>query len=122
MTKTVAEFVQGLSAYPGLGGGFLTAQIAADVKAFGALKDAPDALTFAASGPGSREGMNFLLGRKADAALRERDWYLRLAELHALITPIYQANGLPIPDFQDLQNQLCEFSKYWSIKSGLKTR
>jgi hypothetical protein len=68
--------------------------------------------------------MNFLLGRKADAAWQKsgKDWRRRLAELHALIIPIYQEKGLPIPDYQDLQNQLCEFHKYWSIKTGLKTR
>jgi hypothetical protein len=122
-TKTVAEFVEGLRAYPGVGG-FLAAQIAADVKHFGALRDAPDVFTFALSGPGSRMGMNFLLKRKADAPWRkdDRDWYQRLAELHALVTEEYPKRGLPIPDFQDLQNQLCEFSKYWSLKTGLKTR
>jgi hypothetical protein len=54
--------------------------------------------------------------------MREREWYLRLAELHALITPLYQQRGLPIPDFQDLQHQLCEYHKYASIRRGLKQR
>jgi RecA-family ATPase len=54
--------------------------------------------------------------------MRERDWYMRLTELHALIVPMYQARGLPIPDFQDLQHQLCEYHKYAQIKRGLKTR
>jgi hypothetical protein len=54
--------------------------------------------------------------------MREREWYRHLAELHALIVPLYQARGLPIPDFQDLQHQLCEYGKYAQIKRGLKQR
>jgi hypothetical protein len=54
--------------------------------------------------------------------MRERDWYQRLAELHTLIVPRYQALGLPIPDYQDLQHQICEYHKYAQIKRGLKTR
>jgi RecA-family ATPase len=54
--------------------------------------------------------------------MRERDWYLRLAELHALVTPLYQERGLSIPDFQDLQHQLCEYHKYAQIRRGLKQR
>jgi DNA polymerase I-like protein with 3'-5' exonuclease and polymerase domains len=121
---TVAEFTQGLRAYPGMGDGFLVAQVAADTKAFdAALKAAPDVDTFAVSGPGSRIGMNFLLGRKPDAAWRknDRDWYPRLAELHAIVTPRYTTLGLSVPDHQDLQNQLCEFSKYFAVKTGIRT-
>jgi DNA polymerase I-like protein with 3'-5' exonuclease and polymerase domains len=121
---TVAEFTRGLQAYPGMGKGFLAAQVAADTKRVEPLLSASDALTFALSGPGSREGMNYLLGRKADAAWRknDRDWYPRLAELHAIIIPIYQDKGLPVPDHADLQNQTCEWSKYASISSGAKLR
>jgi hypothetical protein len=120
----VAEFAQGLRAYPGMGDGFLAAQVVADTKPFSALRDAPDFLTFAVSGNGSRPGMNNVLGRPTNASWRknDRDWYQRLCELHAIITPIYQEKGLPIPDYQDLQNQLCEFSKWWAMHSGEKQR
>jgi hypothetical protein len=120
----VAEFAQGLRTYPGMGDGFLVAQAAADAKPFSALRDASDFQTFAISGNGSRPGMNNVLGRPTNASWRknDRDWYERLAELCALTAPIYQERGLPIPDFQDLQNQLCEFSKWWAIHSGEKRR
>src|SRR5262249_24142791 len=67
---------------------------------------------------------NFVLGRDANAPWRkdDRDWYPRLSELHAIITPRYQALGLPVPDYQDLQNQLCEFAKYFEFSSGAKTK
>ena len=119
---TVAEFTQGLQTYPGMGDGFLAAQVAADTKRVEPLKSATDAETFALSGPGSRIGMNYLLGRERDATWRknDRDWYPQLAELHAIITPIYQNKGLPIPDFADLQNQLCERHKHVDVCSGVR--
>jgi DNA polymerase I-like protein with 3'-5' exonuclease and polymerase domains len=120
---TLALFTQNLRTYPGLGEGFLVAQVVADTKRVEPLLSAPDFQTFALSGPGSRIGMNFVLGRKAEASWRknDRDWYQRLAELHALITPRYVTLDLPVPDYQDLQNQLCEFAKYFALSTGLRT-
>jgi hypothetical protein len=106
----------------GLGDGFLVAQVTADTKRVEPLLSAPDVQTFALSGPGSRIGMNFVLGRKAEASWRknDRDWYQRLAELHALIAPRYATLDLPVPNYQDLQNQLCEFAKYFAVSTGLR--
>jgi DNA polymerase len=120
----VADFTDRLRRYPGLGGGFLAAQVASDAKQVEPLASAADHATFALSGPGSRLGLNYLLGRSADAAWRadDTDWYPRLSELHQLIVPRYLELRLPIPDYQDTQNQLCEFSKYWAIRSGDKGR
>jgi hypothetical protein len=117
----IAEFVQKLQAYPTIGQ-FLAWQIAADVKPFSALRDAPDYQTAAGSGPGSLIGMNLLMGRSEKASWRERDWYLRLAELFTLIEPIYRERGLPIPDFQDLQHQVCEAHKFFQMYLSIKTR
>jgi DNA polymerase I-like protein with 3'-5' exonuclease and polymerase domains len=62
----VAQFVQGLEAYPGIGQ-FLAWQIAADTKPFSALRDAPDFHTAAGSGPGSQLGMDSIMERKTNA-------------------------------------------------------
>ena len=120
----VAEFAEGLRSYAGLGDGFLAAQVVADTKPFGALHEAADYQSFALSGNGSRAGLNNVMGRPTDASWRknDRDWYQRLTELCALTAPIYQDKGLPPSDFQDEQNRLCEFSKWWAIHSGEKQR
>jgi DNA polymerase I-like protein with 3'-5' exonuclease and polymerase domains len=62
----VAQFVQGLQPYPGIGQ-FLAWQIAADTKPFSALRSAPDFNTAAGSGPGSLIGINLLMGRSPNA-------------------------------------------------------
>jgi RecA-family ATPase len=119
---TVAEFVKRMEPYPVMGGGFILAQVVADTKRVWPLSEAPDAFTFALSGPGSRIGLNYVIGHEGKAKWQEHEWYQQLSELHAIITPIYTERGLPIPDFQDTQNQLCEFHKYYSIVVGDKER
>jgi hypothetical protein len=119
---TLEQFSTNLRTFPNMGKGFLAAQVVADVKPFSPLKNAPDFTTFALKGPGSEPGLNYVLGQPRDMKWRERNWHRRLAELHALITPVYQERSLPIPDFQDLQNQLCEFHKFWDIKTGVRKR
>jgi DNA polymerase I-like protein with 3'-5' exonuclease and polymerase domains len=120
----VAEFAEGLRSYAGLGDGFLAAQVVADTKPFGVLREAADYQSFALSGNGSRAGLNNVMGRPTDASWRknDRDWYQRLTELDALTAPRFATAGLPPADFQDLQNRLCEFSKWWAIHSGEKQR
>jgi DNA polymerase I-like protein with 3'-5' exonuclease and polymerase domains len=119
---TVEAFYQGLCTYPGMGNGFLSAQVCADIKPFSALREAPDFLTFVKPGPGSEPGLNYLLGRPVTATWRERDFCLRLAELHALAEPRLQERGLPPCDMQDKQHRVCEFRKFWQFKSGAKQR
>jgi len=120
---TLADFTDGLRRYPGIDG-FIAGQVVADVKQVEPLKSAPDHTTFALSGPGSRKGMNFLLGREANVHWQrdDRDWYQRLSELHAIVEPRLQALGLSPADYQDTQNRLCEFSKYFECSSGAKTK
>jgi hypothetical protein len=62
----VAQFVQNLQPYPGIGQ-FLAWQIAADTKPFSALRSAPDFNTAAGSGPGSLIGMRLIMGRLSNA-------------------------------------------------------
>jgi hypothetical protein len=62
----VVQFVQGLESYPGIGQ-FLAWQIAADTKSFSALRAAVDFNTAAGSGPGSRLGMELIMGHTRNA-------------------------------------------------------
>jgi hypothetical protein len=99
-------------------GDFYTAQVVADVKYIGLLPHVRDWWTFAASGPGSRRGLNRVLGRPANTVWMEKDWF---KELHALRNAIIPALGeavIPRMHAQDLQNCLCEFDKYERIRLG----
>jgi 5-hmdU DNA kinase, helical domain len=92
---------------------FMAAQVVADTKYVEPLRNARDWWTFAAPGPGSKRGLNRVLGRPVDAPWRDDDaWRLALARLHEMIAPDLERIGVGRLCAQDLQNCLCEFDKY----------
>ena len=99
-------------------GSFIAGQVIADAKYAGAMKNAPDWWTFAASGPGSRRGLNRVLENPVDRPWKEAAWRSTLAELQAEIDPRIEAAYMPLLHAQDLQNCLCEFDKYERVRLG----
>lgn len=105
------------TSYNGLGS-FLAAQVIADLKYIDAcpLRNASDWYWFAASGPGSRRGLNRVMGRDPNAPWKEEKWRSELSWLRDQIIP-----KLPMDlqlHAQDLQNCLCEFDKYERARLG----
>src|SRR5262249_55290761 len=98
-------------------GDFLAAQVIADLKFVRPLRDAPDFMTFVVSGPGSRRGLNEVLGRPPNTPWRsEAAWHAEFKKLHeAVIRPEAARRGIDL-SAPDGQNGLCEFSKFikWS--------
>ena len=99
-------------------GSFMAAQIVADMKYVEPLRRANDWMTFAASGPGSKRGLNRVLGRPVQTRWDEHDWRVRLRELQMDITPELQRIDLGDLHAQDLQNCLCELDKYLRAQLG----
>lgn len=95
---------QALLSVDGLGT-FLAAQIVADLKNDRYLADAPDFDTFSSMGPGSKKGLDHIFGRGTTNSNYERSMSL----LEEALPPEIKAMNL---HRQDLQNCLCEFSKY----------
>lgn len=96
-------------------GSFTAGQIIADTKHHTqALLDAPDWHTWAASGPGSRRGLNRLHERELNAPWREDQWLAYLGDLRAWAN---NKHGLGL-DAQNTQNTLCEFDKYMRVTLG----
>lgn len=107
---TLRTFCDRLSARQGLGT-FMAGQVVADVK-WATLQEAEDWATFAVPGPGSKRGLNIVCGRDPEAPWREAEWYSALVAL-MLSTNKKLARTLPRKlDAQNVQNCLCEFSKY----------
>jgi len=120
---TLAEFHARLMQFDGMGS-FMAAQVIADTKHVFAdpLDDAPDWHSWAASGPGSRRGMNRLYGLDTDAPWRESVW---LNCMQTELQPaINKMRNKSIPclkeplDAQNIQNCLCEFDKYMRTLNG----
>lgn len=99
---SVAEFLQKGHGW----GSFTAAQVVADLKYAESWVDASDWYTFALSGPGSRRGMAIVAGKEARS---EQEWYIWLMELQELFNARWHFAPLHA---QDLQNTLCEYSKY----------
>lgn len=118
--ETLASFHKRLGARHGFGGGFMTAQIVADLKYVEPLRSAADWMTFAASGPGSRPGLNRLLGRDKDAPWNEAAWRREFDRLREAIQPDLADIGLGDLHAQDLQSCLCEYAKFEHIREGGK--
>lgn len=110
---------------------FMAAQVVADLKYFppyyardldlpraAGAGGADDWWTFAASGPGSRRGLNRVLDRPADAPWREAAWRVTLTDLHKAILPLLPFTIGSRLTTQDLQNCLCEADKWWRAKEG----
>lgn len=105
-----------LGQFQGLGS-FLAAQVVADLKYVEPLKSASDWHTFAASGPGSRRGLNRILGRSVKSPWSEDDWRQKLNKLQVATAVHLRRAGIEL-HAQDLQSALCEMDKYERARLG----
>lgn len=105
-----------LTGFQGMGS-FTAAQVVADVKYTPAYRAAEDWHTFAASGPGSRRGLNRVVGNAPDVPWPEQAWR---RELTVLRTEVLKKLPKYLKDLhaQDIQNCLCEFDKYERARTG----
>lgn len=101
--------------YEGVGS-FMAAQIVCDFKQVPRFKKAPDWWTFAASGPGSRRGLNRVLGRGVNSSWSESEWRYQHARLCTGLNILWNRfAGKPLCA-QDCQSALCEFDKYERVR------
>lgn len=95
-------------------GSFMAAQVIADLKYAHPSRWA-DFHTFAASGPGSRRGLNRVCEHDVNAPWREDHWRAMLKALRDSTNLRLKMEPLTA---QDIQNCLCEFDKYERARLG----
>ncbi len=100
-------------------GSFMTAQLVADLKYLPFMLDTEDWWTWAAPGPGSMRGLNAVLDRPMMQGWNAKEWLVELHILQEITNPILKDHGIAPLHAQDLQNTLCEFSKYEKTRLGL---
>jgi 5-hmdU DNA kinase-like protein len=93
---------------------FMAAQVVADLK-YAYPQKWTDFATFAASGPGSKRGLNRVLGNDKNAPMSEAAFRATLAQLRDSVNARFK--GEPITA-QDIQNCLCEYDKYCRVAEG----
>lgn len=114
---TLESFHRRLAAQEGIGS-FLAAQVVADTKHHGHLKNARDWWGWAAMGEGSRRGLNRVFDRpykqRMTPQIWQRDFDMLWREVNKVI--LNGHTNLLMIDAQDLQNCLCEFDKYERVR------
>ncbi|MCK1409545.1 nucleotide kinase domain-containing protein [Bradyrhizobium sp. 76] len=108
---TLAAYCARLMEFDGVGS-FLAAQVVADLKYVEPLRSAEDWTSFVISGPGSRRGLNRIMGNPTDAHWTEPAWRRAFSQFEVAIRPELKRLGLGDLHCQDLQNCLCEIDKY----------
>ena len=99
-------------------GSFLAGQVVVDTSQYGLLSDAPDRFRWCVIGPGSRQGLNILMGRPLKAPWSEKDFQEKVNELQDIVNE--RLKFKPPLIASDIQNCLCEASKYWKAKQGIQ--
>lgn len=95
-------------------GQFMAYQAVVDMRFTALLRDAPDAATWAAAGPGTIRGLNRLHGRVTDYRLSQGQ---ALTEMRMIYKVVEAETGVQM-DFSDVPNILCETDKYLRTKLG----
>lgn len=116
-TGSLAHFYSRLLGFNGIGS-FMAGQIVCDTKFTRLLDCAQDWWEFAVEGPGSKRGLNRVMGRPVNQNWEKSEWFVELTRLHAAIQPMIYLAGMPKLSAQDLQNCLCEFDKYERVRLG----
>jgi hypothetical protein len=93
-------------------GSFTAAQVIADIKFLPQFSGAADFDTFVASGPGSRKGLNIVMGCDIKDPWGEKEFRETLLDLRERLKPTFIERGWKTPTAQDVQNVLCEYSKW----------
>lgn len=114
---TLASFHKRLENAYGVGS-FIAAQVIADAKYVGEMYKARDWGSFAASGPGSRRGLNRVMDMPVEYPKDEASWRMDLTNLLSDVNHKIGKLGMHGLHAQDLQNCLCEFDKYERVRLG----
>lgn len=112
---TLQQYWEFLLNFDGLGS-FMAAQVIADIKYVPPLLYAQDWDKWAAMGPGSKRGLNRILGRDINTPIRQLDGLADMQKLHSDIQPLLEEHITPIT-MQDFQNCLCEVDKYIRVQN-----
>lgn len=114
--ESLNETFNWLTQIDGLGAGFLAGQIIADLKNTEGhpLAQADDWWTWCAPGPGSKRGLNRLLGLSIDNKWNPAHFRIHVSRLRELIEDELELTLCA----QDVQNCLCEVDKYIRALEG----
>lgn len=98
-------------------GSFMAGQVIDDWTWTPLLWKASDNYSWAPQGPGSKKGLNKLLGRNLHQGFSQEEWCLTLYELRVLMIAELGLDYRSVT-LHDMQNCLCEYFKYAKVRDG----
>ncbi len=104
---------------PGMGS-FMAGQVVADWATFGVIKNPMDLYTWAPLGPGSARGLRWIYQLPEDKKIKQDDAVEKMRELYEKLDEKSPLPTILDMSLHDLQNCLCEFSKY--VRGYSKTK
>lgn len=112
--NSISAFVSALAKSFGIST-FMAGQVAADLTYCPQLGNASDLYSYAPIGPGSSKGLNYLLGRTEYATWTQGNFNEQLVKINNAINIELEITDLTL---HDVQNVMCEFSKYVRAVKG----
>ena len=116
---TLHAFWTRLRGVPGLGAGFIAAQVVADLKNTfnNPLMEAEDWWDWAAPGPGSIRGLNRFFKLPLSTSPGNQ-WLMRMRTMRDKVSPKIPTYLKDTMSMQDWQNVMCEWDKYERTRHG----
>jgi hypothetical protein len=99
-------------------GSFMKGQIVADLKYMPWMHNVADWWNWATPGPGSMKGLNIVFGRPMMTTWQKGEWLEDLQRLSSWVMPELEKVGIDRLHNQDLQNCLCEYSKFTKVMTN----
>jgi len=116
----LSDFAEWLQQFQGMGS-FMAGQVIADLKHATSKFDqhaVRDWWTFVVPGPGSKRGLNRLLGRPHNQAMSDKIFHDQFRVANFITDTVTGDNDWEAMCAQDVQNCLCEFDKYERARLG----
>lgn len=116
---TIEDTTNLLSTYHGWGG-FMSYEVATDMRWTRYLNQAADICTWANPGPGAKRGLNRLYGRDTRAHLNRDKAIEEMREVYALVKKQWPrpSKDWPAIEMREIEHSLCECDKYLRVQSG----
>ncbi len=115
---TLKETWEALMGYEGFGA-FMAYEVVTDLRHTRYLCSAPDIMTWASVGPGSKRGLNRLHGRPLEQGMTQENGCTEMRELLELSRePGHLGLHVPKLEMRDVEHNLCEVDKWLRVKNG----
>lgn len=115
--NTIEAVTRHILRYKGFGG-FLSYEVATDMRHTRYLRNATDIYTWANAGPGAKRGLNRIFGRNTSDGLSSKKSLEEMRVVFEASSRLWVSKNNPPLEMRDIEHSLCEFDKYSRVSSN----